>query len=125
MNCPSVGLLYGLILETYLSAAPEHLRILEHQNTLLEKARATQNSLQKQEASTKSHEKAKVRFQASTKGQFDGHHPYINFVSPLNPGLRCQKIKLEQCKLMNSKMRPQMLAFENVDRGFEVKFLKS
>lgn len=31
MNSPSVGLLFGLILEAYLSAAPEHLKILEHQ----------------------------------------------------------------------------------------------
>jgi hypothetical protein len=31
MSSPSVGLMYGLIMETYLFAAPEHLKILEHQ----------------------------------------------------------------------------------------------
>ena len=31
MNSPSVGLMYGLVMEAYLLAAPEHLKILEHQ----------------------------------------------------------------------------------------------
>ncbi len=36
---PAVELLFGLVLEVYLSAAPEHLTILERQNTLIEKCR--------------------------------------------------------------------------------------
>ena len=31
MNSASAGLMYGLIIEAYLFAAPEHLKILEHQ----------------------------------------------------------------------------------------------
>ena len=31
MNSPTVGLLYGLILEAYLAAAPEHWKILDQQ----------------------------------------------------------------------------------------------
>ena len=31
MNSPMVGLLYGLILEAYLAAAPEHWKILDQQ----------------------------------------------------------------------------------------------
>ena len=31
MNSPTVGLLYGMILEAYLAAAPEHWKILDQQ----------------------------------------------------------------------------------------------
>ncbi len=115
MNSPSAGLLFGLLLEAYLSAAPEHLRILEHQHTLLDKCKANHVTLANLESITRSYEKARVRFELSTKAQFAGNHPYVNFVSPLNPSIRCRRIKLEQCRLMNSKMRPQMLAFQNAD----------
>ena len=67
IGSPSVGLLYGLVLEAYLSAAPEHLRILERQNTLLERCRATRTALSKLEMVSKSFEKALARFEASTR----------------------------------------------------------
>lgn len=115
MNSPSVGLQYGLILEAYLVAAPEHLRILEHQMALLEKCRATHTSIQKVEATSRSYDKAVQRFSSSTRSQFKGSHPYRNFINPLNPSQKCRKIYLEKCRLMNSKKRPQMLYCENVD----------
>lgn len=49
MNSPAVGFHYGLILEAYLSAAPEHLMILMHTNILLDRCRATRFLLLKQE----------------------------------------------------------------------------
>ena len=67
---------------------------------------------------TKSFEKARNRFAASTRNQFFGHHPYRNFVSPLNPSMKCKRILMDKCQLMNSKMRPQMLFFENADVNF-------
>ena len=53
------------------------------------------------------------RFAAALKNQFYGYHPYRNFVNPLNPNQKCKRILLDKCKLMNSKMRPQLLCFEN------------
>ena len=53
------------------------------------------------------------RFAAAIKNQFYGYHPYRNFVNPLNPNQKCKRILLDKCKLMNSKMRPQCLTFEN------------
>jgi phosphatidylinositol-4,5-bisphosphate 3-kinase len=115
MNSPTAGLLYGLILEAYLAAAPEHLKLLEHQMTLLDKCRETHLNLQKMEVTTRSYEKAKNRFAASMRSQFYGHHPYRNFVNPLNPSQKCKRLIIDKCRLMNSKMRPQMLFFDNVD----------
>ena len=41
---PSVGLFYGLILEAYLVAAPEHLKMLDQQLRFLDKCRSSQGS---------------------------------------------------------------------------------
>jgi len=113
MESPYSGLLFGLVLEAYLCAAPEHLRILEHGYTLLEKCRSTRSAIESLEAITRSQEKAEARFRASTRVQLSGNRPYADFVSPLDPSVRCRRARLERCKLMNSKMRPQMLAFES------------
>ncbi len=109
MNSPSVGLQFGLILEAYLWAAPEHLRILQQQHSLLERCRATHAALG---TGTMNFERAQNRFRACTNIHFSALQ---NFVSPLDPGTRCHGAKLERCRLMNSKMRPLMLAFDNAD----------
>ena len=57
----AASLLYGLLLEAYLVAAPEHEIILEHQLILLEKCKATSLDIQKLEIVTRSHQKAKHR----------------------------------------------------------------
>ena len=119
MNSPFVGLLFGLILEAYLTAAPEHFKVLQHQNTLLEKCRLTQNALDNFEAISKNCDGSKLHFETSIRHQFLGHHPYVNFINPLNPSQRCLKVKVESCRLMKSKMRPQMLAFENFDIDYK------
>ena len=60
----AASLLYGLLLEAYLVAAPEHSKILEHQLTLLEKCKATTLNIQKLEVITKSHQRARHRYMA-------------------------------------------------------------
>jgi len=66
------------------------------------------------ELAGKSFEKTKNRFMASTRCQFQSQHlrPFIN---PLNATQKCKRIVFDQCRIMNSKMKPQMLFFENVD----------
>ena len=60
-SASAASLLYGLLLEAYLVAAPEHSRILGHQFTLLEKCKATTLDIQKLEIITKSHQRANHR----------------------------------------------------------------
>ncbi|KAH9629422.1 hypothetical protein HF086_013336 [Spodoptera exigua] len=38
-----------------------------------------------------------------------------DFVSPLNPSFVCKRIKPDECRVMDSKMRPLKLKFENAD----------
>ena len=61
MNKSAASLLYGLVLETYLVAAPEHTKLLGHQITLLEKCKATAMSINKVEVVSKSYDRAKNR----------------------------------------------------------------
>lgn len=43
----------------------------------------------------------------------------INVTSPLNPSFRCKSVKKEKCKVMDSKMRPILFQYENVDQNGE------
>ena len=115
MNSPSVGLYYGLILEAYLVAAPEHLKILDQQVRFLDKCRSSQVCIQKMELTGRNFEKAKDRFLASSRAQFNG---FSNFINPLTSVIKCKRIVLDKCRLMNSKNRPQMLFFENSDHSY-------
>jgi len=36
--------------------------------------------------------------------------------SPLDPGFRCNKIRIEKCRVMDSKMKPLWIVYENSDR---------
>ena len=117
MTSPTgVGLLYGLILEAYLVAAPEHLKMLELQLSFLEKCRSSHVNVQKMElaGNGKNFEKTKTRFMASTRCQFQSQH-LRTFINPLNPTQKCKRLVWDKCRIMNSKMKPQMLFFENVD----------
>lgn len=40
-------------------------------------------------------------------------------INPLNPRLKLDKIKIEKCKFMDSKMKPLWLVFTNEDIGVE------
>ena len=100
MSSPFVGLFYGLILETYLTAAPEHLRVLERQMMLLENCRAVAVAVQRAENATKSFERGQQQFEVSVRQLFMGPRPFLNFISPLNPAQRCQRLRLERCKVM-------------------------
>ena len=110
-----LGLLYGLILEAYLVAAPEHLKTLELSLSFMEKCELTHRKIQLIILSEKNFDKAKNRFIASTKSQFQNQR---NFINPLNPSQKCKRIILDKCGVMNSKMRPQRLFFENFDISF-------
>lgn len=43
----------------------------------------------------------------------------VNVTSPLNPSFRCRSVKKEKCKVMDSKMRPILFQYENIDPNGE------
>lgn len=44
---------------------------------------------------------------------------FQQIISPLNPRQKLDKIKIEKCKFMDSKMKPLWLVFSNDDFGVE------
>ncbi|KAJ0180330.1 hypothetical protein K1T71_003734 [Dendrolimus kikuchii] len=110
IQTPSVSIRFGLMLEAYCRGCQEHIKILQHQVTCLEKLKSI-NSIVRQKK-----EISKARA-ALTESLQDRHFvgALHDFVSPLNPSLMCKRIKAESCRVMDSKMRPLMLDFENAD----------
>lgn len=110
MQVPSIQLRFALILETYLKGSQEHLPILMKQTWCLDQLKKASEQAKK---GNKDKGRALLR-----------EHLYLShvmqkltdFISPLNPSFRCKVVKPNECKVMDSKMRPLWLVFENSDK---------
>ncbi|XP_013190051.2 phosphatidylinositol 4,5-bisphosphate 3-kinase catalytic subunit delta isoform [Amyelois transitella] len=110
MNMQSVAVRFGLLLEAYCRGCQEHINILLRQIECLDKLKWVSQNVRKM----KEIGKAKKYLQEQLQQQ---HCVDIlkDFVSPLNPSYVCKKVRPEVCRVMDSKMRPLMVTFENVD----------
>lgn len=110
MLVPSIQLRFSLILETYLKGSQEHIPILLRQTTCLD---------QLKKASEQAKKGNKEKGRSLLREHLNLSHvkqKLNNFLSPLNPSFRCKVVKPNDCKVMDSKMRPLWLVFENSDR---------
>lgn len=110
IQVPSVEVRFSLILEAYLRSSREHISILMRQHLCLEKLRMGSEQVKKAGG------KEKARYKLS---EFL-NTPHViadlaNVTSPLNPSFRCKRVKEDKCKVMDSKMRPILFQYENVD----------
>lgn len=110
MQVPSIQIRFGIILEAYLKGAQEHIPILLKQKTCLDQLKKGS-----EQAKKGSKEKGRHLLQEFLN---HGHiqEKLSNVLSPLNPSFYYKKIKPEQCKVMDSKMRPLWVVFENADK---------
>lgn len=106
---PSVQIRFGLILEAYLKGAQEHIPSLHKQVEFMEKLRQCSEIVKKV-----GKEKGRTMMQDFLQ---ESHNAVVisDVISPLDPSARCKRMKSEQCKVMDSKMRPLWLVSENVD----------
>ncbi|XP_041977720.1 phosphatidylinositol 4,5-bisphosphate 3-kinase catalytic subunit delta isoform [Aricia agestis] len=110
MHVPSVSVRFGLVLEAYCRGCQDHITSLMRQITCLDKLKwASQCVRKKKEIS-----KARAALQQHLQEQHCVE-TLRDFASPLIPSLLCKRIKPERCRVMDSKMRPLLLEFENVD----------
>ncbi|KAL1462919.1 hypothetical protein WDU94_014720 [Cyamophila willieti] len=110
MQVAAVSVRFGLLLEAYCRGSQEHMKILMRQVQLLEKLKTT-NELVRQR---KDKDKAKSFLQEYLQEShcveaMSGVH------SPLNPSFKCKRVKVDKCRVMDSKMRPLWIVFENDD----------
>lgn len=110
MTVPSVQIRFGLILEAYLKGSQEHIPILLKQMQCLEKLKHGSELAKKG-----GKEKGRTLLQEFLA---DNHtrQAISEVISPLNPSFRCKEIRVEKCKVMDSKMRPLWIVFQNADK---------
>lgn len=113
MQVPSVSVRFGLILEAYCRGSEEHMGILHKQLECLERLKKSSELVR-----LRSKEKAKAALQDSLE-ETNESECAKNVVSPLDPSYRYTRIRIEKCRVMDSKMRPLFVVFENVDKDAE------
>ncbi|XP_036147909.1 phosphatidylinositol 4,5-bisphosphate 3-kinase catalytic subunit beta isoform [Monomorium pharaonis] len=110
MKVGSVSVRFGLILEAYCRGSEQHMLSLSKQLTFLEKVKtASEHAKQK-----KDRKAALQGFQEIIQEQHC-QEAIADVLNPLDPSYRWNRIKIEKCRVMDSKMRPLWLVFENSD----------
>ncbi|GBP26146.1 Phosphatidylinositol 4,5-bisphosphate 3-kinase catalytic subunit delta isoform [Eumeta japonica] len=112
MHVAFVSIRFGLLLEAYCRGCQEHMPDLKRQINCLDKLKwVSKHVCEKKEIS-------KAR-SALTDHLLEKHclDALSNFASPLDPSYICQEIRPKLCRVMDSKMRPLLLEFENDDRS--------
>ncbi|XP_030764150.1 phosphatidylinositol 4,5-bisphosphate 3-kinase catalytic subunit delta isoform-like [Sitophilus oryzae] len=110
MQVQSVSVRFGLILEAYCRGSQENIPDFQKQLKFVEKLKSLSDIVSKRKDKEKA--RAAVKEYLSTCGEID------NLRSPLDPGIRCNSIKVERCKVMDSKMKPLWIVYESSDKEF-------
>ncbi|CAH1260498.1 unnamed protein product [Diabrotica balteata] len=110
MAVPAVSVRFGLILEAYCRGTQEHIQILQKQLECLERLKICSELVRQ----SKDKEKAKAALKEYLSESVT-EMAITHTRSPLNPIYRCTKIKIDKCRVMDSKMRPLWIVFENSD----------
>ncbi|KAH8381802.1 hypothetical protein KR009_000278, partial [Drosophila setifemur] len=111
MQTPSMQTRFGLLLEVYLKGCKHHVAPLRKQLQVLEKLK--HGSLIAKKGSK---EKVKTMLQDFLRDQRNTN-VFQNIQNPLNPSFRCGGVTPDKCKVMDSKMRPLWVVFENADQN--------
>ncbi|KAH8278942.1 hypothetical protein KR018_011586 [Drosophila ironensis] len=111
MQTPSMQTRFGLLLEVYLKGCKHHVAPLRKQLQVLEKLK--QGSVIAKKGSK---EKVKSLLQDFLRDQRNTGI-FQNILNPLNPSFRCSGVTPDKCKVMDSKMRPLWVVFENADQN--------
>lgn len=110
MQVPSVSVRFGLILEAYCRGSQEHMNTLLKQLECLEKLKKSSELVKLR----RDKEKARAELQDYLNNEHC-REAIKNMRSPLDPSYRCTRVRMEKCKVMDSKMRPLWIVFENSD----------
>ncbi|ALC46695.1 Pi3K92E [Drosophila busckii] len=109
MQRPSMQMRFGLLLKAYLKGCKQHVTPLRKQLEVLETLKHGSVI-----AKNGSKEKGRHVLQAFLRDQHD-KGAFQSIQCPLNPSIRCNRVTPEKCKVMDSKMKPLWVVFENMD----------
>ncbi|XP_058063113.1 phosphatidylinositol 4,5-bisphosphate 3-kinase catalytic subunit delta isoform [Anopheles bellator] len=111
ISVPSVQVRFRLILEAYLKGSPEHVTVLLKQMQCLKQLQACSDTVKR---GSKEKCRALLMDKLSERSVMDA---LSDVISPLNPSFRCRTVRIDRCKVMDSKMRPLWIVYENSDRS--------
>ncbi|XP_070615365.1 phosphatidylinositol 4,5-bisphosphate 3-kinase catalytic subunit delta isoform isoform X2 [Erythrolamprus reginae] len=115
MHFPSLALRFGLILEAYCRGNAHHIKALMKQSEALNKLKAL-NDLIKVSAQKNTKPQTK-EFMHTCMRQETYLEALSNLQSPLDPRIFLAKVSVELCTVMDSKMKPLWIMFNNVEAG--------
>ncbi|KAF7404673.1 hypothetical protein HZH66_003579 [Vespula vulgaris] len=110
MQVGSVSVRFGLILEAYCRGSQQHMRALFKQMECLDKLRCASEQVKQ-----KKDRKAALQTFQDFIQEPHCQEALSNVLNPLDPSFRWKHLKIEKCRVMDSKMRPLWLVFENAD----------
>ncbi|EDO42011.1 predicted protein [Nematostella vectensis] len=121
MHNPEVSVRFGLMLEAYCRGSPAHMKSLQKQLEALNKMKTISSLLQHVDRDKRAQGLQTMKECLQQKTYQDA---LSRLTSPLNPSYRLKQLKVDNCKYMDSKMRPLWLDFENFDElGEPVKII--
>ncbi|XP_029206897.2 phosphatidylinositol 4,5-bisphosphate 3-kinase catalytic subunit beta isoform-like [Acropora millepora] len=112
MENPEVSVRFGLMLEAYCRGAPAHMKSLQRQAQALSKMKSVTELLQLIDRDRRERGLATMKELLRQK-TYQGALSKLS--SPLDPSFKLRNLNVDQCKYMDSKMRPLYLVFENTD----------
>lgn len=116
LHNPTVTVRYGLILESYLKANPEHMHVLYKQFEGLNKLNGLSQLLKAEKIiDKKTKDKAKEHMHTVLK-QRAYQEKLAYLYSPLSPLFKLGELNISLCRFMDSKKRPLYLVWDNVDK---------
>ncbi|XP_058017119.1 phosphatidylinositol 4,5-bisphosphate 3-kinase catalytic subunit delta isoform isoform X2 [Ahaetulla prasina] len=115
MHIPSLALRFGLILEAYCRSNAHHIKALMKQSEALNKLKAL-NDLIKVSAQKNTKPQTK-EFMHACMRQETYLEALSNLQSPLDPRIFLAKVSVELCTVMDSKMKPLWIMFNNGEAG--------
>lgn len=110
MTVPCVSIRFGLILEAYCRGSQKHMDILSKQLDYLNKMKETSELIRQRKDRDKARQWLHERLSESHCVE-----ALSDVVNPLDPRYKMKKVRIEKCRVMDSKMRPLYLVMENDD----------
>uniref|UniRef100_A0A670YQH2 phosphatidylinositol-4,5-bisphosphate 3-kinase n=1 Tax=Pseudonaja textilis TaxID=8673 RepID=A0A670YQH2_PSETE len=115
MHFPSLALRFGLILEAYCRGNADHIKALMKQSEALNKLKAL-NDLIKVSAQKNTKPQTK-EFMHTCMRQETYLEALSHLQSPLDPRIFLARVSVELCTVMDSKMKPLWIMFNNGEAG--------
>jgi phosphatidylinositol-4,5-bisphosphate 3-kinase len=116
MHSPAVTERFGVLMEQYLLQVPHEAIELHKQNQALLRLQRVAELIVRLKRSGLSDEQADQTYQAELeKLNRDLFEALGSFRVPYNPSLVASRLRVDECKFMNSKMRPLWLSFDNAE----------